>query len=1445
MMNRTIVGWIVLWMAAATICIAQPGGSGRSRFSSSRSGPPSEAAASSQNDSRATPSEGGESSESGASSGPSATRDSVIMNLSKGVEITQIVTFISEQTRKPVIKEPSVQGRVTVYSAERLPRAEALQVIYDALELQGIAVIETPRDIQLVPANMAQTMRVQTLKNDETATSITNRMQMVQKIFNIKVASPSRLQTLLTPLMSKQGSISSDERSKTLVVTDMAANVARFERLIESFDRQEAGESILKIVRLKYANADEITDLITTIVAANVGGTPSVSSSRYGGGGGGDEHSSFMRRYGSSSQIRVVNDVLIIADVRTNWLILAGQPEKIQHIENLVAQFDVPSRLEIQRVLGPDESASTIPLRNELIQKIFKLKIAQPRSIQQSIQPLISRQGSTTVDDRTRSLILTDTAANVARLEQIIQSLDREDAGENILKIVKLTNANAEDITDVISTVAAASAGSTPPGGSMRYGGGGGGDEYSSSYYYSRRYSAASQIRMVNDVMILADSRTNWLILVGRPDRVERIEKLVAEFDVPARTDIRRVLGPDESASSLPLRNELIQKIFKLKLAQPRSVQMAIQPLLSRQGNIAVDERTRTVILTDTVANVIRFEQIIEGMDRLDIGQMDVKIFKLQYAYADELADLVAMMAVAGETGMMPVSQRSGYYGGDEYYGRRSFYGGYGRSSGGRMAGDMVVIPDVRTNWLIVVGPPDKIARVEQIVTEMDNPGRSDVKLHIVDIKYADAFDLALDIRDMMMRKLARERQEIFDMRSNQRGNQIMVLATPPTFEMVKQMIEAMDTTQSVQRESRTYELKYMDANDMADQLNQLYQEEFRGFGFFGGFGGGFGRGGGRGRSEARFVPSVRTNSIMVIADPTEYEFIERMIKELDVEIPEENLAPRVYHIVHTDASDMVSVLTELFEGGAARRPGTQELFTWRPRMTTSRPGEIGALYGKVRFVVYRATNSIVAITNNPQNFGVIESLIRELDVMNPEATNMLVIQVQHADVAQLANNLNNLLSEGAVSRAASQSSQQGRSSSQQQGQQQQGQAGRLVEDTRPTVDVVFPWQSAGARQGTPGRPGLEERPINNLIGLVRIVPDIRSQKLIIAAPSIYFESIQQLVADLDKPEPQVQLETYIIRVESEGSRRLGWRWTPDARTISGDELDNAFLALSHMGFIDSYGSNNANAGTVANPAPANIDYSRSLRDTFYNSSTNYSGTLSPGKGVFSADVNIALLIQLLIKNRNASVAAHPQITVNNNEMGAVFVGESVPFEVSAQGSAEGTSLRTNVEYRDVGTRLEITPQINKQGRVVLKIYVENSRRKPELLNGRALTELQTYETKLTVESGQTAWLGGLTERWQDDTIRRVPVLGYIPVLEFFFSKSDKVTRESNIYAFIIPQVLETAEQQAAQYQRAKAEIDAYWKEYESKVKLDMPPARLNPTTGTLTSEPTEEKKSE
>jgi len=863
------------------------------------------------------------------------------------------------------------------------------------------------------------------------------------------------------------------------------------------------------------------------------------------------------------------------------------------------------------------------------------------------------------------------------------------------------------------------------------------------------------------------------------------------------------ILEAGESASSLTNKTQVVQKVFKLKITSPKGLAESLKPLLGKNGEIGVDERTKTLVITDTASNIVRFERLVSAFDRVEEGQIVLRVFKLEYANAEDMAGIVATMAVAGEGGGTEIRSSRGQ---ERYYERR-----YGRrgAMGGQIAGDVVVIPDVRTNWLVVAGPPDKISQIEKLVKEMDVPGRSDAQIHVIDIKHADAYDVANDIRDVFQRKISREKQEVLEVRSSSRGNQLLILATPQTFKLVEEMVKKIDTPEAVQRETRTYPLKYMDATDMADQLNQLYQEGLGGYGmpwFFRSRGG---------SQNVRFVPSVRTNSLMVIAPPSEYEFIEEMIKELDVEVPEQNLAPRVYHITHTDASEMADVLTELFEGSTSRRTGRSSFFFWRPRGRTTGQEGVGALYGKVRFVVYRNTNSIVAITNNPHNFDVIDKLIKELDVLDPEATNMLVIQLQHADAAELANNLNNLLSEGAVARTGQTS--------------QRTPSGTQNQQTPAPVSLVFPWQSAQRRARSTAQQ--EERPINTLIGQVRIVPDVRSQKLIIAAPSIYFDSLKKLVEDLDKPEPQVQLETYIVRVETEKSRRLGWRWTPDPSTISPDELDNAMLALADMGFIDTFAGGNSRGGL---PSPVSIS-GRTVTDAFRgNQLFSYSQTLKPGKGVLSADVNLGLLLQLLIKNRDARVIAHPQITVNNNEEGEIFVGESVPFESGSIVSTEGRSAQTTVQYQDVGTRLTITPKINKQGRVVLTIKVDNSRREAELLGGRIVTERQTYDTKLTLEDGQTVWLGGLSDQRQDNVVRRFPVLGYIPYIGVFFRKTDKVTLESTIYAFVHPTVIMNPEDADVQFDKAKRYLDKYMEEYEG-LEIKLPPSEER-TTPTLSS---------
>jgi type II secretory pathway component GspD/PulD (secretin) len=274
--------------------------------------------------------------------------------------------------------------------------------------------------------------------------------------------------------------------------------------------------------------------------------------------------------------------------------------------------------------------------------------------------------------------------------------------------------------------------------------------------------------------------------------------------------------------------------------------------------------------------------------------------------------------------------------------------------------------------------------------------------------------------------------------------------------------------------------------------------------------------------------------------------------------------------------------------------------------------------------------------------------------------------------------------------------------------------------------------------------------------------------------------------------------------------------------------MDNAVMALADMGFIDTFAGRGAR--DVGQPTDPAFDLGSDLIPWGRHSTAvpafpewntfTFNQVLQPGKGVISADVNLILLLQMLVKNRNARVVAHPQVTVNNNEEGEIFVGESVPFETGQVTSSEARASQTTVEYREVGTRLTIRPQINKEGRVVLRIAIENSRRKPEFVNGRIITQRQTYDTKMTVENQQTVWLGGLREEREDNTVRKFPILGSIPVVGYLFRKTDKATLDSILYTFVKPQVMESAMDAEIQYRKARDDIRGYKEEFKQLEQL-------------------------
>jgi general secretion pathway protein D len=143
--------------------------------------------------------------------------------------------------------------------------------------------------------------------------------------------------------------------------------------------------------------------------------------------------------------------------------------------------------------------------------------------------------------------------------------------------------------------------------------------------------------------------------------------------------------------------------------------------------------------------------------------------------------------------------------------------------------------------------------------------------------------------------------------------------------------------------------------------------------------------------------------------------------------------------------------------------------------------------------------------------------------------------------------------------------------------------------------------------------------------------------------------------------------------------------------------------------------------------------------------------------------------------------------------MGKLFVGQEVPVPQNTQVSSVG-SQNTSITYKDVGVVLEVTPHINSDGDVQLKIHAESSTvDSGTTVLGGDVFDTDNFRTEVTSKNGQTLLLGGIIQKQTSQVVRKVPLLGSIPVIDWAFKKKDKTTQEVELMVFLRPTVIHNA----------------------------------------------------
>ena len=296
--------------------------------------------------------------------------------------------------------------------------------------------------------------------------------------------------------------------------------------------------------------------------------------------------------------------------------------------------------------------------------------------------------------------------------------------------------------------------------------------------------------------------------------------------------------------------------------------------------------------------------------------------------------------------------------------------------------------------------------------------------------------------------------------------------------------------------------------------------------------------------------------------------------------------------------------------------------------------------------------------------------------------------------------------------------------------------------------------------------------------GEVRVIADHASNSLIVLASAQDFLQLRNLIRRLDVARRQVLIEATILEVSLDRLRDIGL-------SLHGGDVSGS----GNVVFGGSNAGPTLGAGTTDGQTALLGDMAQGLAVGVIGTPFEaLPGISVPSFGVF---------LHALATSTDVHVLSTPHLMTMDNEPASIVVGQNLPFQGAAPpaASASGTTTLVQgfipVERKDVALSLSITPQINEGGSVRLKVVQEVSDVLAANFNNLGpATSKRHLETTVEVDNEQPIVLGGLINERVEETESKVPILGDIPILGWFFKSQKKHTTKSNLLIFLVPYVI-------------------------------------------------------
>jgi len=324
-----------------------------------------------------------------------------------------------------------------------------------------------------------------------------------------------------------------------------------------------------------------------------------------------------------------------------------------------------------------------------------------------------------------------------------------------------------------------------------------------------------------------------------------------------------------------------------------------------------------------------------------------------------------------------------------------------------------------------------------------------------------------------------------------------------------------------------------------------------------------------------------------------------------------------------------------------------------------------------------------------------------------------------------------------------------------------------IAEPTLPTVTVAIRLNYADPEEVKTIVETLLTSDGERQIG--KVESDIRGRSVVVTDLPVVIEQIKILISEIDYPVQQVSIDSMVVDVTLTDDAATGVDWFVNLlrrRNANGQVVGN----LSALQAASDFGGGGALPGLLQNPIVP-----------------NGAGVLS--FGILSSDFDIQGIISAEVSNNNAEILANPHLVTLENQPADIEIIQEFPYRELTQ--TEGGGQIASTKFKNIGTTLQVTPRVTADADILVSIFVEQSvivgfsqgDNVPITNNRRATTNVRT-------DDQQTIFIGGLRRLDDQLDVRKVPVLGDLPIISPLFRTTTANKQNTDLLIFVTCNVL-------------------------------------------------------